>query len=191
MFLYKCVTCITITLSLISCGAGKQLDYPGWYEKPAPVDTSKLRFDGYYTNTSEFDYRQINYTAVDPVFFTTRNKIHVTHGARTKNDSALFTCKYYKKLDPAGMGAYFIEGDKITAFAPVTVAIKGGALYPVFNLYFTGTIVNKELITNWKAVPPFPKKINKRVVENSMNAGVFSAHDLKFIRADSIKCLNP
>lgn len=191
MFFGKCLLYIIITLSLISCWNGKQIDNPAYYENPAPVDTSKVRFDGYYTNSSELGYSQQNYTAVDPVFFTPKNRIYVVHGANTITDSSIFTCKYYKQLDTEYLGIYIIEGNKISAFAPVSVAIAGGSFYPIYRLHFTGTIVNKNLITNWKAVPPFPNRIKKRDIENSQNNGLFREHDLKFILADSIKCLNP
>jgi hypothetical protein len=189
MFFSRGLIFIIITLSLISCGAGKQLAAPAWYTNPAPVDTGKLRFDGYYTNISKPRYSQHEYTAVNPVFFTSKNKIDVSHGSNT--DSSVFTCDYYKRIKPASLGRYFIEGNKITAFVPVSVAIAGGSIYPVFNLYFTGTIVNKDLITNWKAVPPFPRKIKKEAIENTQNTGIFVEHDMKFIRADSVKCLQP
>ena len=60
---------VIVSLSLVSCWPGKQIDAPAWYKNPAPADTGKLRFDGYYTNISELNYSQQNYTAVDPVFF--------------------------------------------------------------------------------------------------------------------------
>lgn len=190
MFFGRCLTYIIITLSLISCLTGKQVDAPAYYKNPAPVDTSKLRFDGYYTNITELGYSQYNYTAVDPVLFTPKNRIYVVHGANTITDSSIFTCKYYKELDPNHFGVYIIEGNKISAFVPVTVAIAGGSFYRIYSLNFTGTIVNKDLITNWKAVPPFPKRIKKSDIENTQNNGIFREHDLKFVQADSIKCLN-
>ena len=191
MFFCKGLICIIITSTLISCGAGKQVDAPAWYTDPARVDTGKLRFDGYYTNISEPNYPQTKYTAVNPAFFTSENKISVSHGANIGTDSSVFTCEYYKRIKPASLGKYIIEGNKISAFVPVSVATAGGTFYPIFNLYFTGTIANKELITNWKAVPPFPAKISKSVIEDPQNTGVFVEHDMKFIRADSVKCLNP
>lgn len=191
MFLGRCLICIVIALSLISCWTGKQLDAPAYYENPAPVDTGKLRFDGYYTNISELNYPHDNYTALNPVFFTPKNKIYGSHGARTITDSTLFTCKFYKQLDPANLGVYVIEGNKISAFVRVVVSMGEGAWYGIYNLHFSGTIVNKESIINWKAVPPFPKRIKKRDIENSQNDGIFREHDMKFIQADSIKCLNP
>ncbi|MEO5564557.1 MAG: hypothetical protein ABIR18_14015 [Chitinophagaceae bacterium] len=189
MFIGKCVTYIIITLSLISCWPGKQVDAPAWYKNPPPIDTSKLRFEGYYTNISESDFPQYKYTAVNPVFLTRKNKVFVSHGAHIITDSSLFTGEYYKILRPTDFGVYIIEGNKISAFAPVAVAVAGGSFYPVYRLHFTGTIINKELITNWQAVPPFPKRIKK--IDIKENPGIFSAHDLKFIQADSIKSLNP
>jgi len=191
MFFGRCLTGIAIAWSLISCGAGKQLDAPAWYKIPPPVDTGKLRFDGYYTISNDTGYSLDRYSAVNPVFFTSKNKIYVSHGAYIKTDSSLFTCAFYKKIAPANLGVYIIEGNKITAFVPVVVSIGEGAFYRTYNLHFSGTIVNKESIANWKAVPPFPKKIKKRDLENSQNSGIFLEHNLKFIQADSIKCLIP
>lgn len=191
MIFAKCLTYTIITLSLMSCWAGKQVAAPAYSVNPMPVDTSKLRYDGYYTNISESDYPQARYIAVNPVFFASGNRIHVSHGANIITDSTLFTCKYYKQLNPADLGVYIIEGNKISAFVPVAVAIAGGTFYPTYRLHFTGTIANRDLITNWKAVPPFPKRIKKRVIEDSLNSGIFNEHDLEFIGADSITCLNP
>jgi hypothetical protein len=184
----KILSLIIIAVSLISCGAGKQVDAPDYYKNPAPVDTSRLRFDGFYTNSSEPGYSRDKYTAVDPVVFTRKNRIYVVHGANTITDSSVFTCEYYKQLDSKYFGVYIVEGNKISAFAPVSVAIGGGSFYPICRLHFTGTIVNKNLITNWKAVPPFPKRIKKRDMENTQNNGLFREHDLNIILADSIKC---
>lgn len=191
MFLNKCLTCITISSILLSCGAGKQLDAPAWYEHPAAVDTSKLRFDGYYTISNDTGYTLDKYSAVNPVFFTPKNKIYVSHGAYIKTDSSLFTCAFYKKMGADRLGVYIIEGNKITAFVPVVVSIGEGALYYTYNLHFSGIIVDKGTITNWSAVPPYPDKIKKRDLENPQNSGFFREHDLKFIQADSIACLNP
>lgn len=185
----KYLTYVIITLSLVSCWTGKQVDAPAYYGNPAPVDTGKLRFDGYYTNTSDTGYILHKYTAVTPVFFTPKNKVHVSHGAHIITDSSLFTCGYYKKLPAADLGVYIIEGNTISAFAPVAIAMGEGAWYGIYNLHFSGTIVNKDSITNWKAVPPFPKKIKERDME--YNSHVLQAHDMKFIQADSIRCLNP
>lgn len=189
MFLGKWLTFILIILNLVSCWAGKQVATPSWYQNTAPVDTGKVRFDGYYTNISEFNYSNDNYTAVNPVFFTPKNKVYVSHGAYIKTDSSLFTCRFYKQIPSADLGRYIVEGNKISAFVPVAVALGEGAFYPVYNLHFTGTIAGKDLITNWKAVPPFPKRIKKRDIE--YNIGIFREHDMKFIQADSIKCLSP
>lgn len=191
MFFGRCLPYITITLGLMSCWAGKQLDAPAFYQNPAPADTGKIRLDGYYTNISKPNYPPQKYTAVNPVFFTPKNRIYVSHGSHIITDSALFTCKFYRQLPPADLGVYIIEGDKISAFVPVAVAIAGGSFYPVYRLNFTGTIVNKDSITNWKAVPPFPKRIKKSDIENTQNSGIFREHDMKFVRADSIKCLTP
>ena len=183
MLFGRCLTYIIITLSLISCWTGKQVAAPAYYENPAPVDTGKLRFDGYYTNISRLDYPHNKYPAVNPVFLTTKNKIYVSHGSYP--DSTLFTCKFYKQLNPTHLGVYIIEGNKIAAFVPVVVAMGEGAWYGTYNLHFSGTIVNKESITNWKAVPPFPKRIKKRDIDE--NSHLFGEHDMKFIQADSIR----
>jgi hypothetical protein len=187
----RSLTFFIITVSLVSCLTGKQLDTPAYYKAPAPADTGKLRFDGFYSNTGKPGYPRDRYSAVNPVFFTPKNRIHVSHGANTVTDSSLFTCKYYRQLNPAGLGTYIIEGNKISAFVPVAVAMGEGAWFGIYHLHFSGIIVNKELITNWKALPPFPKRIKKRDMENSQNSGIFSEHDLQFIQADSINCLNP
>ena len=124
------------------------------------------------------------------MFFTLKNKVYVSHGSYP--DSTLFTCKFYKEqIAAANLGKYILEGNKIVAFVPVVVAMRGGSYYAIYNLNFTGTIVKKDLITNWKAVPPFPKKIEKSINEGLMDPGIFEEHELKFIQADSIKCLNP
>ena len=185
------VSFIIIALSLVSCWAGKQVERPAFYKNPPAVDTGMVRFNGYYTNISELNYSQQNYTAVDPVIFTPKSKVYVVHGANSIDDSSVFTCNYYKELKPEDFGVYIIEGNKISAFVQVSVAIAGGSFWPIYWLNFTGTIVNKDLITNWKAVAPFPKRIKKNDFANTQNNGLFKEHDLKFIQADSIKCLNP
>ncbi|RFS20007.1 hypothetical protein DVR12_19980 [Chitinophaga silvatica] len=189
MYFGKCLSFTIISLSLISCWEGKQLSSPDYSKHPTLIDSSKLRFDGYYTNISRPDHLNDKYPAVNPVFFTRNNKIYVSHGSNT--DSALFTCSFYKKLNPADLGVYVIEGNRISAFVRVAVSMGEGAWYGLYNLHFSGTIVNRELIKNWKAVPPFPKRIKKRDFENTQNVGIFEEHDLKFIQADSIRCLNP
>jgi len=187
MFTSRYLTSIIIVFSLVSCFPGKQLDPPAYYKNPASADTTKLRFDGFYTTISDTSYKLENYTAILPVFFTVNNKMSVSHGGHIKTDSSLFSCAYYKKYLPKGV--YIIEGNKISAFVPVAVAKGEGAWYPIYRLHFSGTIINKEFITNFRAVPPFPKKVKKRDI--NWNTGIFKEHDLKFVRADSIKCLTP
>jgi hypothetical protein len=189
MFFGRFLICIVVTLSLASCWTGKQLDPPAYYNNPAPVDTNKIRFDGYYTNVSESDYSQSKYIAVNEIFFTSKNKIHVSHGARVITDSTMFTCKYYKNYDQKKLGTYIIEGNKISAFVAVAVAKAEGAWYPIYKPHFSGTIVNKDSITKWNAVPPFPKRLKKRDMKG--NDGMFKEREMKFVRVDSIRCLTP
>jgi hypothetical protein len=184
MLLARCLTTITISCCLISCGAGKQLPAPAWYQHPSPIDTGLLSFDGYYTIDNDPRYPLDRYHALTPVFITDKNNIWISHGAYTLTDSSLFTCKYVNKKD---LGKYRTEGNKITAFLPVVVALGEGALYRTFHLHFSGTMVDKEIISDWKAIPPFPKRIKRRDIE--FNNSLFKAHELKFIKT-GINCLN-
>ncbi|MBN8837178.1 MAG: hypothetical protein J0I09_07965 [Sphingobacteriia bacterium] len=181
------------TISLGSCWPGKQLPAPAYLRvhKQEQEGTGKLRLDGYYSNISDSLYPGNKYTAVDPLLFTANHKVHVVHGSYTHQDSAVFTCNYYKKLTSRDFGDYLVEGNKISAFAPVAVAIAGGSLYFVYYLNFTGTI-SGHLIKDWKAVPPFPKRIKKNDMDEPQNNGIFKAHDFAFIQvpADSLACLS-
>lgn len=182
---------VVITACLFSCWAGKQLPAPAYLDQPIPVDSGYIRFDGFYTTIQDPGSSREKYTAVNPVYFINKNKVYVVHGANTDKDSTLFTGKYYQQLKPTDFGGYIIKGNKISAFAPVAVAIAGGTFYFVYNLHFAGTIVDENLITDWKAVPPFPKRIKKNDIEEPQNNGIFKAHDLKFIPVDSLTRLNP
>lgn len=185
---YNYLIYILLNPALISCWEGKQLAAPEYYNNPTPVDLNKIQFNGYFTNISRYDYPIEKYPALNPVFFTPNNNILVSHGAYT--DSALFTCKYYEQsFKPRSFGKYIIKGDTIFAFVPVAVSKGDGAFYGIYNLNFKGIIVNRNLITDWGAVPPFPKRIGKRDFEDIANTGLFKAHDLKFIETDAVKCL--
>lgn len=120
MLLARCLTTITISCCLISCGAGKQLPAPAWYQHPSPIDTGLLSFDGYYTIDNDPRYPLDRNHALTPVFNTAKNNIWISHGAYTLTDSSLFTCKYANKKD---FGKYRTEGNKITAFLPVVVEL--------------------------------------------------------------------
>ena len=179
-----CIICLLF--SLISCGKGLLLTAPAYVLNPAAIDTSKLRFDGFYSMVNE-KYPSSKYTAESEVVFTINNKIFNSYGANTTD--IVFTCERYKNIRKDRIGTYTIEGNKIKAFVPTVVTIGDGAKYLLYNLNYEGTIQNKELITDWHAVPPFPQKFGKGIFNSFQNNETFEPQVMKFVNTEAVRCL--
>jgi hypothetical protein len=55
------------------------------------------------------------------------------------------------------------------------------------NFNYRGYIKNRDTITDWKAIKPYPKDITKNAV--SLNPRLFNPQTLYFVKTDAVKCL--
>ena len=177
-----------LIFSFFSCGTGRLLTAPDFVLYPPKIDTTKLRFDGYYSVVDE-KYPSSEYTAVSEVIFTKNNKIYNSWGASITNE--VFTCKRYLAITASDLGVFVILGDTIRAFVPTLITCGDGAYYNKYNLNYRGIIKNRDTIVDWHAVPPFPEKFDRSgcVFNSGQNRHTFEPQVLKFVQTDAVKCL--
>lgn len=180
------ITSFVFLIIFLSCGKGKLLTTPDYARNPSPVDTTRLRFDGFYSIVdSKYPYSE--YTAVDEVIFTKDNRIYNAFGASTSN--VVFTCDRYRLIDKNRLGAFIISENKIKAFVPTIVTIGDGASYLQYNLNYEGIIQTRELIIGWHAIPPFPEKFGKNIINSFQNQHIFEPQTIRFVQTNAVECL--
>jgi hypothetical protein len=166
----------------------------------SPNDTIEIRFDGFYnkidTTTINYDCdskeKRCNeiYSSIDLVVFNKSN-IYVSGGG-TINDEP-YKCSYYKMIadwhkehKKEIFGNFLIKKDSIYAYLPITLNT-WGMIPRIVKCNYRGYMKNKETITDWQVVPPYPKGISKFIFEN--NPKLFKPQTLYFVKTDAVKCL--
>lgn len=170
-------------------------------DKGDPLDTFKVRFDGYYnkldTTIITFDseakgkkYNEI-YSSNDLVVFNSKKDVYI-NGGGTKHNGPL-TCEYYnkivnwhKKQKSEIFGNYTIKNDSIYAYVPVTIKT-WGMISRIRKFNYRGYIKNRDTILDWKIILPYPKGTSKFIIEN--NKDLFNPQTLYFVKTEAVKCL--
>lgn len=155
----------------------------------APVDRS-IRTDGMYNmlDTTLLPSGQPameHYTTQGLVVFATDTTLYRDNGVTI--DSLPFNCRYYQLYNRKADGEYYIKGDSV--FATVATTFVVGARYRSFLAHFRGYIKNRDTITDWKVVPPYPKKVTRRATNAVENKDLFAPQVMYFIPTDAVKCL--
>lgn len=162
-----------------------------------PLDTTKLRFDGFYTNTNldllkekidEFEY----YTSADMIIFNENSKVKSFYYLFTKNNDP-FNCDFYtnfvattKEYKKKANGNFTIKNDSIYAYVPIYLALTGHRFVEVdFN--YRGYLKSKDTITDWKVIMPYPKDITTNAI--SLNPRLFEPQTMYYVKSDAVKCL--
>lgn len=55
---------------------------------------------------------------------------------------------------------------------------------------FRGIIKNRDTITDWKVVPPYPNGLNKEDLDYYSNKSGLVPKTLYFVKTDAVRCLN-
>ena len=163
------------------------------------LDTTKVRYDGYYNNIVDTIFYSNGYKYNFPrssitdrmVVFNKNKNIYIENGATI--DSSSFTCKYYKDIgiwykthNDDYLGLYTIKNDSLYAYDLTSIRIRAGGVADVYCNY-RGYVKNQDTITDWKIIPPYPKDFTKFVIENNKN--LLKPHSLYFVKTDAVKCL--
>ncbi|WP_300487744.1 hypothetical protein [Flavobacterium sp.] len=187
------------TILLIGCSYKvKAPIQPLSFIETYPLDTTKIRYDGYYNNISDSVFIRGNFKYTFPknkttelVVFNKNKFIYIDSGA-TIDETAL-SCEYYQKIETwykthneDYLGYFTIKNDSIYAYTITTIGIKNGAKTAVFCNH-RGFIKNRDTITDWKVIPPYPKDFTKFVIEK--NQWLFKSKTLYFVKTDAVKCL--
>lgn len=162
------------------------------------LDTTKIRYDGYYNKIVDtlhtFDglkYSVPRKIANDLVVFNKNKNIFIDANEST-NDSSSFNCMYYQKIAfrlkkyNSNYLKYTIKNDSLYTYNGVLITVGAGQRVPVY-CNFRGFIKNRDTITDWKVIPPYPKNITKSVLK--WNADLIEPHSLYFVKTDAVKCL--
>ncbi len=162
-----------------------------------PLDTTKIKFDGFYTNTyldlvKERDDEFADYSSSDMIIFNGNNKVKSFYYILTKNNDP-FNCDFYtnfvattKKYTKKGIGNFTIKNDSIYAYVPIYLALTGHRFAEVdFN--YRGYLKSKDTITDWKVIKAYPKDITKNAI--SLNPRLFEPQTMYFVKSDAVKCL--
>lgn len=95
------------------------------------------------------------------------------------------TIEYYHQKGwyfESKVGSYIVFDDTISAKLPIT--LYGGGKRPMtYEAYFQGFLLNRDTITGWKMIPPYPKA-NKRL--NDDFSFLKTPHMLYFIESQEL-----
>ena len=166
------------------------------------LDTTKIRFNGYYNTldtTIISDERDINYGKKNSDLYKTLylkvfgiTKANYIDEVGTKNNES-FICEYYKQIvewnkehNQMYLGRYTIKHDSVYSYTPVYITV-GAGRKEVVNCNFRGFVKNRDTITDWKIIPPYPEDFTKFVTK--INQHLFEPQTLYFVKADAVKCL--
>lgn len=190
---------LIVLMIFSSCMSTKQITPYSFIHDP--VDNSRLQFNGFYNtldtisldNEGNKSYKHL--TALYWVIFNKNQKIYVSSGASTSTSNVAFDCNYYKRINDSYrkekvnvIGYYTIKGDSIYASLPIYF-IRPGMVPKLCDANYRGFIKNKDTITDWKVIPPYPIKIGKFEKRFQPNSHLFEPQTLYFIKTDAIKCL--
>ena len=183
---------VILYLLLVSCSEVKQLPPLSFINNP--IDTTKIHFNGFYSTTIDTSrYKGIrlekegDYTSRNEVVFTKKQKIVIYAGA-SKNNEPLY-CNFYKNSYLKNMtGLFTIKNDSIYAYVPIFFYTKFVTVIDGYA-YYRGYLKNKDTITDWKVIKPYPKKIGKVEMGLNQNWHLFRPQTLYFVKTDAVKCL--
>lgn len=162
-----------------------------------PLDSTKIRFNGFYTNYCLDSLKQVNIdykdaNSIDMVVFSKKKKTNSDYHGVTKSNQP-FTCEYYedivkwrKENKMEYLGDFTIKNDSIYAYVPIYLALTGHRFVQI-NFNYRGYLKNKDTITDWKVIKPYPKDITKVAIR--MNPRLFKPQTLYFVKTDAVKCL--
>jgi|GEM_PF-4939235 len=158
-------------LYVLSCKS-RQLPYPSYLSHS--VDTSKVRFDGVYFSDNE---------NTGEIVLTNQKGVAVWGSGSSKETH---NCDFYQKINTSFIGQFTIIGNEIFAFAPYTY-IKRGKIYFSYLTHFRGEIKNKDTITNWRVVPPYPPELNDKYLKYNFKR--MRPRNLYFVKSEAVRCL--
>lgn len=101
-------------------------------------------------------------------------------------------CEFYQKENDRyskykiKYSKFTIKNDSIYTYHAILITVAAGQRVPVW-CNFRGYVKNKDTITDWKIIPPYPKDFTKSV--KKWNADLFKPHTLYFVKTDAVKCL--
>jgi hypothetical protein len=161
----------------------KQLSAPSFINDP--VDTTKIRFNGFYTMVGKAKHLSADKGAV----FTKEKKVFVQGGSLEGNQALL--CETYKSIDPTYLGQFTIKNNEIHACVPFYFRKRGrlASPYRIYMTNFRGIIKNRDTITDWKVVPPYPAGLDKEDLDYYANKNWLAPKILYFVKTDAVKCL--
>lgn len=161
------------------------------------LDTTKIRYNGYYhliedtvVYTNGFKYVFPSDKTSNLRIFNKNRNIYFNSGKI--NEYSPLTCEFYQKennrYSKYGIKytKFTIKNDSIYTYHGILITVGAGQRVPV-NCNFRGFIKNKDTITDWKIIPPYPKDFTKSVKERNKN--LFEPHTLYFVKTDAVKCL--
>ncbi len=163
-----------------------------------PLDTTKVKYNGYYnliadtiTFTNGYKYTFPRHITDGLTVFNQNKNVYICGGA-TLDNSAL-SCEFYQSIvnwskmhNEDYLGKYTIKNDSIYAYALAHIVITAGRVADVYCNY-RGFVKNRDTITDWKVIPPYSKDFTKFVIEN--NQSLLNPHTLYFVKTDAVKCL--
>ncbi len=162
------------------------------------LDTTKIRYNGYYNKIVDtlYTFDGLKYSvprkmANELVVFNKNKNIFIDANEST-NDSSSFSCKYYQKIVTrlkkynSNYLKYTIKNDSLYTYNGVLITVGAGQRVPVY-CNFRGYVKNRDTITDWKVIPPYPKDFTKFV--KKINKNLFEPHTLYFVKTDAVKCL--
>jgi hypothetical protein len=198
------------------------------------LDTTKIRFNGYYNvldvSVIKIPNCDINETKVksnftsngnvdkkrDSIIFAVKSKNCENNGKRNSDvyksidlmvfgKTNFFYFEYEKIIDNSAQKCFFyeeiykrhklynfryerfsIKNDSIYGYVSPLITVGAGQRVPVYCNY-RGYVKNRDTITDWKVIPPYPKDFTKFVIEK--NKDLFQPKTLYFVKTDAVKCL--
>ncbi len=198
---------IILIMSLVAMGSDYKVPFlikPAAFIEAHKSDTTKIRFNGFYNTLDTTIINRQNdiyfgksrseiYSSLYLVIFGRNKKIYID-GVGTFGNKP-FTCDYYKRIRDWNklhkeeyLGNYTIKNDSIYAYVEVRTVTSARRIKLIYCNY-RGYIKNKDTITDWKVVPPYPKKFTKFMFKQTYNQRLFTPQTLYFVKTDAVKCL--
>jgi hypothetical protein len=189
---------VLITIVLISCAYKVKTPIePISFIETHELDTTKIRYDGYYhliedtvVYTNGYKYVFLSDKTSNLRIFNKNKNIYFNSGK--VNEYSPLTCEFYQKENDRYNKykikylKYTIKNDSLYTYNGILITVGAGQRVTVL-CNFRGFIKNKDTITDWKVIPPYPKDFTKSVLKR--NADLIEPHTLYFVKTDAVKCL--
>jgi len=153
------------------------------------VDTTsgydKVRFDGFYSSQE----KEQHLTSKNMLVLTDDGRVGIKQGGTIGQEP--FSCMFYESFRKEYIGTYKMIGDSIFVFIKFLFK-KGAILHSKFerlDAVLVGVIKDREMITGWKVVPPYPVQLNKSDFEFVFNQNWMLPQTMVFIKSAAVKCL--